>query len=190
MCGGAMTSPKVWLLGITALAAIAVIAVGCVDVSPSAAPTATADPALADLVITMTRGAYPAEPAEDSCRGPCPDYSLTIRGDGSVEYEGFQNVDTVGTQRAQILQEDVSLLLRRFEESGFFELPEDFHCQVLGVGATVMSVRLGDREHGIERCHTSDKQGRLAALEKIEQLIDELTDSARWTGPPRTPPSS
>ncbi len=154
----------------------------CADSSPSAAPTATADPALADLVITMTRGTYPANTTDDSCRRPCPEYSLTIRGDGSVVYEGFQNVDTIGTRSDQIPLEDVSLLVRRFEESGFFELPTDFHCQITGVDATVTSVRRGDREHRIERCHVPDELGRLTELEKIETLIDELTDSIRWTG--------
>ena len=183
-----MPLPNTWLLGIAALAVIAIALAACDSSEPiddtRELPTPTADPALADLVITMTRGNYPAAVEVNSCGGPCPDYTLTILGNGSVEYQGFRNVETIGTRLTEIPQEDVSLLLRRFEESGFFELPVDFHCQILDVGATITSVRRGDQEQAIERCHTTTERSRLAPLAAIEQLIDDLTDSAQWTGRP------
>ncbi|MCI0776978.1 MAG: hypothetical protein J4N95_02260 [Chloroflexi bacterium] len=136
---------------------------------------------LPDKVIEMSRGFYPAPDAE-FCAWPCTDYTLTIYQDGRVEYDGFKNVDVIGTRNDEISEADVLDLVDRFLESGFFDLPPDFHCQVTDVSATTTAVFLRTRENRIERCHTSLPGGPLEPVRQLELMIAELTGLERWTG--------
>jgi hypothetical protein len=136
---------------------------------------------LSRLRITMTRGAH-ATADQETCYGPCEHYTLTILGDGTVEYEGFQNVDIIGTRSDTISDAELSDLLARIDESGFFDLPRDFHCRRPGQGATTTRVALHNRVNVIERCHEEDARGRPKGLDVIEDLIEEVANSQRWTG--------
>ena len=136
---------------------------------------------LPEKVIEMSRGFYPPPDAE-FCAWPCTDYTLTIYNDGRVEYEGVKNVGVIGTRNGEISEADVLDLVERFLESGFFDLPPDFHCQVTDVSATTTTVRLRTRENRIERCHTSLPGGPLEPVRQLELVIAELTDLQRWIG--------
>ncbi len=136
---------------------------------------------LDSVLVVLERGRYPEIPNE-GCDGPCPDYQMTIRGDGRVTYTGFQNVEVVGTQTGEISQEDVRDLFYRAEEIGFFDLPSDFHCQIRDVGATTTIVGSYRGGNVIERCHVDDPSGRLDRLIELENLIEEVTNSQRWVG--------
>ena len=134
---------------------------------------------LPEKVIEMSRGFYPAPDAE-FCAWPCTDYTLTIYRDGRVEYEGFKNVGVIGTRNGEISEADVLDLVERYVESGFFDLPSDFHCQVTDVAATTTAVHLRTRTNRIERCHTSVPSGPLEPLRQLELVIAELTNSQHW----------
>lgn len=136
---------------------------------------------LPEKVIEVSRGFYPAPDAE-FCAWLCTDYTLTIYRDGRVEYEGFKNVDVIGTRFGEISKADILALVERFEESGFFDLPSDFHCQVIDVSATTTAVFLRTRTNQIERCHTSAPSGPLEPLRQLELVIAELVGLERWTG--------
>jgi hypothetical protein len=47
------------------------------------------------------------------CYGFCPDYTVSISGDGQVRYEGRAFVNVVGQRTASIPPEDVARLLER-----------------------------------------------------------------------------
>ena len=141
---------------------------------------------LPENVIEMSRGFYPA-PGAEFCAWPCNDYTLTIYSDGRIEYEGIKNVDVIGTRFDEISEADVLSLVERYEESGFFDLPPDFHCQVTDVGATTTAVHLRTRDNAIERCHTSGPQSPLEPLRQLELVIAELVGLARWVGEANLP---
>ncbi len=171
-----------WLLSIVALAALAVaLTAACSSSadSPAEAPTVTSDPALSGLMINMTRVA---------CNfGGCSwSYDLTIRGDGSVEYEGVDyrgsgQLDVVGPATATIPQEQVRLLSDRFDEIGFANL-KGITCTVSDVSLTVLTLI---REPGLERTIEFCISPR--SLVELAGFIDEITDSQRWTGLARNP---
>ena len=137
---------------------------------------------LPETVIELSGGHYPGPDDEGCTPWPCTNYTLTIYSDGRVEYEGFQNVDVIGTRSGEISEADVLDLADRFLESGFFDLPPDFHCQVTDVDATTTSVFLRTRQNRIERCHGSIPSGRLEPVRQMELAIAELVGLERWTG--------
>jgi hypothetical protein len=54
---------------------------------------AQSGPAISDFCITLERV---------GCLGSCPDYKVTILGDGSVQYDGRAYVRTEGVQKKTI----------------------------------------------------------------------------------------
>src|ERR1044072_5001999 len=86
-----------------------------------AATRQQADPAqikasdLNKVVITLERG---------GCFGPCPIYSVTIHGDGTVIYKGKQYVKVEGTRRYKIPKEEVKKLVAEFYRIDYFSLKE------------------------------------------------------------------
>ena len=76
---------------------------------------------MSNVEIRLTRGV---------CFGFCPDYTVTINGDGQVRYEGRRFVNAVGERTATIPREDVARLVARFDEIGFDRLRDAYRAQV------------------------------------------------------------
>src|SRR4051794_9802345 len=70
-----------------------------------------------DLVITLERMMCPAA---------CPDYSLSICGDGKIAYEGRHYVAVKGRQQKHISKDDVKKLVNEFFKSGYFSLKDRY----------------------------------------------------------------
>jgi len=137
----------------------------------------------------MERGVGP-------CLGECPVYSLTVHGDGLVEYEGERNVGTEGRRWTYISEEQVRQLVGAFLEIGFFTLDDWCGAEIKklddgtdryvcmekeDVPFTYTSITIGEMHKRIRN------QGRWE-LHRLDALIDELTESWRWVvGPTSTP---
>ena len=68
---------------------------------------------LASVVVKLER---------TQCFGPCPIDSITVRGDGVVEYEGNNFVETVGHRTATIAVDQVVSLVNEFLRVRFFDV--------------------------------------------------------------------
>jgi hypothetical protein len=60
------------------------------------------------------------------CFGPCPIYKLTIHQDGTVVYDGRDNVRVKGVQHAKIKPVEVRDLVKAFENIDYFNLKDDY----------------------------------------------------------------
>ncbi len=177
------TERRSWLLGIATLAAVAVALAACGDDSPSEAPaaslteTATAETmvGLSDVTIMLER---------TLCLEVCPQYEITILGDGTVHYLAGHNVLTTGLRTTAITEEDVRLLLDRFEEIGFADLDDNYSCRALFDGSwTITTLTSGENKKTVQRCSFVNET---RPLFELEELIDEITDSRQWVGLPET----
>ena len=73
------------------------------------------------------------------CHGSCPEYSVEIRGDGSVTYEGKSSVLVEGKLDWTIPHADVVALIDEIQKAGYFELKDEYsdgsfdgpHCESL-----------------------------------------------------------
>jgi hypothetical protein len=70
---------------------------------------------LESLTIQMWRG---------PCRGPCPQYAITIHGNGIVEYEGVEFVKTRGHQVGKISKEQLMRVLQSLDRASFTSLED------------------------------------------------------------------
>lgn len=121
-----------------------------------------------NAVITMER---------TPCFGFCPDYSLTIFGNGTVIYEGRNFVDTTGKQITSISKEQVRMLIDEFYRIDFFSLEDEYSDQVTDLPTTTTSIRIDNRFKQV-----MDYYGAPEQLKDLEDKIDEVTKSYVLTG--------
>jgi hypothetical protein len=127
-----------------------------------------------------------------SCFGTCPIYTITVTGDGAVKYSGSRFVGVIGAQQSRITPEQVAKLASAFLEAHFFDAMDkydgsemlvyrDGHYErmitsISDVPSQVLTFELGARKKTVV---LRDKYP--ADLGKLADLVDEITQSKRWT---------
>ncbi|HEV2401787.1 MAG TPA: DUF6438 domain-containing protein [Candidatus Sulfotelmatobacter sp.] len=120
-----------------------------------------------NLVLTLERTA---------CFGSCPVYKLTIRGDGSVTYEGKKYVRVIGTRAGIVDTEKLAELVRAFSEAHYLALEDRYRSKLVSdQPTTYTSLTLHGRHKEVE-----DYCGAPASLTALERKIDEVANSKKW----------
>ena len=142
--------------------------------SVAQAPTATADSA----VVTLER---------TSCFGTCPVYLVTASANGGIRFEGKSHVPHPGSAVGQVPKARLDSLLAELDAGGYFGFEEAYVAgsPACGNAATDLptvttSVRLDGRTKRIE--HYRGCSAAPQALSQLEERIDEVLDTGRWTG--------
>jgi hypothetical protein len=131
-----------------------------------------------DPVITLERTA---------CFGGCPVYRIWASADGKVGYEGRSHVRRIGTATGEVSVERLRALVSELERAGYFSFANRYTSAEPTCGryttdspSAITSVRHEDRTKRIE--HDYGCGSTPGALVVLEQRIDEVLNSARWTG--------
>jgi hypothetical protein len=156
-------------------------------------------PIPADVSIPFPKG----EPAETSitlersaCYGTCPDYRVTVHGDGLVqfdtsddhfrgtaaevhlEYNGH-NVLLPGPHTARIDPAVVAKLLDRFQAAHFFGLKNEYSYGATDASTQMVTVRVGNASKSV-----TDYIGTMAGMPQevrdLEDAVDAAAGTARW----------
>jgi len=121
------------------------------------------------------------------CFGSCPVYAISVSPSGEVKYEGRANVRLVGTAVGQIPARRVEALLIELERAGYFTFAERYAlseptCRRYSTDSpsAISSATFRGRTKRIE--HDYGCGGVPGALMVMEQRIDEVLGSDRWTG--------
>jgi uncharacterized protein DUF6438 len=137
-------------------------------------------PALA-LEITLSR---------TECFGRCPIYSVTIHGDGRVDWHGQKYVAAQGERHTSITRSQLAALAATIDRIGFFDLDEfgtprsadPMRSIVIcsdGSNAIVTIERSGQR-------HTTDNDHcNPSPATELEDQIEAVAQTARWISAPR-----
>lgn len=138
-------------------------------------------------------GASPLEGASirlerTACLGSCPVYTLVLRGDGSVAYEGKEHVRRVGSADTTVAASAVLGLLDEARAAGFFSLPDRFAygeptCPLYTADSprTFISITSGGRTKRIE--HDYGCENSPQPLVALASRIDSVAGVTRWIGP-------
>ena len=113
------------------------------------------------------------------CFGSCPDYALTIYGNGTVTYDGRNFVAVTGERTGTIAPEDVRGLVKNFYDIDYFSLRDEYIDQVTDLPTTTTSIRIDGRFKEIV-----DYYGAPEALRQLENRIDEIANSDIWVKAP------
>lgn len=111
------------------------------------------------------------------CPGAYQDYSLVIRDDGKIVYEGRHYVATKGKRQGRISTNRVRELLEEFYRIGYFSLRDRYDAVANDGSITKTSIRANRKAKKVVNCHPSQAPERLYNLER---MIDEISHSKRW----------
>jgi hypothetical protein len=119
------------------------------------------------------------------CFGNCPAYTVTIHGDGGVEYEGKSHVKESGAQQARLEPDTIKALTKEFSKANFLTLSEDYseekcarYCTDMPTAVTEINLKAVN--HRVK--HYYGCVGAPKALFDLESAIDKLANTERWTG--------
>jgi hypothetical protein len=147
------------------------------DVAPPAENTAETGSGTGS-VLTLERRA---------CFGSCPVYRIEVSSAGAISYEGKAHVRRLGTASGQIPMERVDALLSELDRAGYFSFANSYTSGEPACGrystdspSAITSVRLRGRTKRIE--HDYGCGAAPGALVVLERRIDEVLNSAQWTG--------
>jgi hypothetical protein len=130
-----------------------------------------------DALITLER---------TSCFGTCPIYKLEISADGSVVYEGKENVKTKGRAESQIASEKLKRLLAHFESIDYFSLADYYEsgdsCRSYATDnpSALTSLRMNGRSKSVSHYYGCRGTEILERLTELEAAIDEAANSKQW----------
>ena len=143
------------------------------------------DSALADIEITLERG---------SCFGPCPDYKVTITGDGKVRFSmrnfsglvaevhkqfNGRNVLWPGTHDARVSVEAVAALVEKFRATHFIGMKPEYVAEVTDNPSYALTLRVGKTTKRVVD-YVGKKAGMPASVKTLEDSVDELAATDRW----------
>lgn len=124
----------------------------------------------ANAVITLRRTV---------CFGMCPDYSLEILGDGTVNYEGFHAVKVEGKQTSKIAAKDVKELVDEFFKIDYLALKDSFVEPVTDMPSRTTSLLVDGKKKSVYNYFGGPEE-----LKVLEDKIDQVANSAQWVSMP------
>ena len=120
-----------------------------------------------EVLITIERGA---------CYGTCPIYSAQISGDGTVVYNGIENVKVKGKKRFKIPKAKVQELVKAFESINYFSLKDKYETdengmRIADLPPVTTSISLKGKTKKVIHNYGAPKE-----LRELENKIDEAAD--------------
>lgn len=171
-----MLVQKLGMAIITALAFVASsVGLGQIDKPPELVALSDEDLKTVTIQLERTR-----------CYGTCPAYTLTIHGDGRVEYNGKSHVKETVAREGRVETEAVRRLVSDLGKMKFWEIAEDYSlakckgrtCTDMPTAITELKIR--GNTHRVTHyygCGSAPK-----SLFDIESAIDKAANSKQWTG--------
>lgn len=138
-----------------------------------------------------------------ACFGSCPDYRVTVRGDGTVgfdthddHFEGTaaqvhlefngNNVLLPGHHTAQVDPAKVARLFERFRAAHFWGLKKEYVYGATDNPTQMLTVRIGTASKTVTD-YIGTEAGMPQEVRDLEDAVDAVADTARWVeGDPQT----
>lgn len=122
------------------------------------------------LQITLERGV---------CFGACPDYTVTVHGDGRVVFEGRRFVAKEGRQEATISRNAVRALYAKFRAADFYALKDEYRAQVTDLPTYVVTLSVDGRTKRVLD-YGGEMMGMPKPVTELQDAIDETAGTRQW----------
>jgi len=134
------------------------------------------------LAYPQNIGSVGIELSRGPCFGSCPSYSLTLHGDGLVEYRGTRFVRVKEKQTAKISMEQLMQVLRDLDHMNFFTVEDRAFEWCYDTASTSISVSVDGRQKRVttDDCNVRWKGGPKARFLQIADEIDTIAGSKQW----------
>lgn len=137
------------------------------------------------LLLAGCGGRFPDGPLKEArlergdCFWACPAYSVEIRGDGRVIYEGRKNVVVVGRREGQASPDEVARVLTAARTADFYALRRFYLGHVSDQPWNTVRVRVGWRRHTV-REYAGEYACMPAEVGALQAAIDRAAGARRW----------
>jgi hypothetical protein len=126
------------------------------------------------------------ELSRSGCYGWCPSYSVSIDGNGEVNFIGGSFVSIPGEHKAHISPAMVAELLERFRAANFLGLKDSYRGGVTDNPTYCLTLALGGRKKTVED-YVGGYAGMPSTVTELERAVDRAADTERWvTSSPAT----
>ena len=109
---------------------------------------------------------------KDPCFGFCPVYTVKINGKGEVVFNGQKNISKEGTWYRTLPPDETNNMFKTFEDTGFWELKDEYTAQVTDLPTTWISLVLGEKSKTIK-----DYYGAPDELKALELMIEKIAET-------------
>jgi hypothetical protein len=116
------------------------------------------------------------------CFGSCPVYSVTVHGDGNMEYVGKEFVRDRGPRLETLSKEQRQILLEQLDSANFFALEDRAFAWGLDTPRVQVSISVDGRmkEVSSDAYYVGAKSGPQALFVQAAAELDKVVDSDRW----------
>ncbi|MGO8934120.1 MAG: DUF6438 domain-containing protein [Terracidiphilus sp.] len=125
---------------------------------------------LQDMKIELSRS---------MCYGTCPAYSVTIRGNGSVHFDGQRYVQIPGKHEARIAPDAVMELVRQFERAKFFAADDKYIAEVTDNPTYTLTLTVGGKTKTVTD-YVGEQVGMPLVITDLENAVDEAAGTEQW----------
>ena len=155
-----------------ATAIIAVVAVMLVWLPPREF-SLTHDADIKSLTIQLSRG---------PCYGRCPSYTITIHGNGLLEYVGGKYARIACSQTEIVSNEQVTQILQQLDRAHFFALEDRAFMWCFDSSSLSISVLVDGKSKRVisDGGCVGSKSGQQAQFVRAADNIDTIVGSERW----------
>jgi hypothetical protein len=117
----------------------------------------------------------------------CPAYRIEIHGDGTILYEGAENVVVKGQHRTSTTPDKVRQLVNAFRDADYYSLRDYYQGEMFGDAPTYQtSIEIDGQVKQVRERMGGPSVGMSATVSKLENAIDTLANAQQWIGnPPR-----
>jgi hypothetical protein len=165
------------------------------SVPTSATPTASAPPAASAPAATSSVAATVSPSDADelrlertACYGACPVYTVTVRANGDVAFDGRAFVRVFGPASRKVPATRARALVDRAQAAGFFGWKDAYEFPVTDHPTTKITATIGGRTKTISEyaaCGSDPAFSKLEAappaLCALEKEIDAVSGADGWT---------
>ena len=134
---------------------------------------------ISDVVISLSREWGMGFP-------PC--YVITIRGDGTGNYRGIQNVLTKGKRTFSVTSEQVLSLLDLFETAEFMALLSPDKVFSTDIPINTVALKIGSQSHSVRdqrwpaKPFADSERAFRTTVSSLEVAIDRIANAEAWIG--------
>jgi hypothetical protein len=103
------------------------------------------------------------------CYGTCPIYKLMILKTGKAIYQGIDHVERKGKFETTFSKAEMDMILKKADETGFWELADEYDAPVTDFPTTITSLRKGNKTKVI-----ANRVGGPSELRAYENFLEAL----------------
>ena len=122
------------------------------------------------------------EMSRTHCQLGCPIYTISIHGDGKVEYAGEEYVRDRGPYADALSKGQLQVLIQKFDDAGFFSLEDRAFAWGYHTPRVRVSISVDGRKKEVssDTYYVGAKSGPQGLFVQAAAELDKVTNSDRW----------